>query len=562
MVREPLPRRFRCAEQGNFATLAALLSPVAIGLAAVAVDIGSLTLERRTAQSLADIAALTAVSDIGEAEALAATVFTDNGVTPVIVDAPGEPTTGPIMRVVTGRLDPTRAAGSRFVADAEPANAVRIDYRRKGQLHFGGSFMEPPTIAVSAVATQAAEGAFSIGSRLASLEGGIANAVLGALLGAELSLSVMDYEALIDADVSLFAFLDELAIETGATAGTYDQLLATNGTLAQLARALSRAEGLPSSVRSVLSTIAASPEAADIETPLNLLIELGSAGLARVGTAGGGLDVDAGVLEMLTAAASIANGTRQVALDLGASVPGLLDLGLDLAIGEPPVEAPWLEMGEAGAEIRTAQARLLLSVRIGGPGGAVGSLIHLPIYVELAPSTAALSAVSCPSGRPDSARMTIAARPGVAELRIAAVDPAQLDDFTEEPRFSPATLVDAALVKVRADSRIAIESASDAIVEFDAADIEARAIKSVSTTTVASSLAASLIDDLDLDIDILGLDLGLSGLVSTTLRATLEPLAPAIDEVLATVLDALGVKIGEADIRANGVRCGRAVLVQ
>ena len=43
--------------------------------------------------------------------------------------------------------------------------------------------------------------AFTIGSGTAALDGGIANAVLGALLGARLSLQIADYNALASARV-------------------------------------------------------------------------------------------------------------------------------------------------------------------------------------------------------------------------------------------------------------------------------------------------------------------------------------------------------------------------
>ncbi|MCV0396110.1 MAG: hypothetical protein K5872_04975 [Rhizobiaceae bacterium] len=554
--------RFARSRTGNIATMLALFSPVAIGLAAVAVDIGAVHLDRRNAQSLTDIAALVAVSDLPNASGAATASFADNKVKATLIPSETEALVGPTVRVTRGRIDPTKPPRQRFVADAEPANAVRVDFRRQGRLHFAGTFMDDPTIAVSAVASRSAEGAFSVGSRLASLKGGIANKVLGALLGTELSLSVMDYEALVKADVSLFSFLDRLAIETGVTAGTYDRLLATRGTVAQLASALSKMDGLPGSVRAILSSIAASPGAGNIAAPLDLLVQLGSAGSATVGTAGGGLDVTAGVLEILTAAAAVGNGERQLALDLGAALPGLLDVRLDLAVGEPPVRSPWLEMGEPGSEVRTAQTRLIVNVGIAGPGGAIGSPIHLPIYVELASARARLTEVSCPSGHPDSAEMKIAARPGVAELRIAAVNPTGLDDFTRDPSFSKATLVNTALVKVRADARLAIENMTDRSVTFSAGDIKSRSIKTVSTTTPVASLTRSLIDDLDLDIQVLGLDLGVSSLVQATLKPTLRPLAPVVDEVLMTILDAVGVGIGEADIRAHGVRCGPAVLVQ
>src|SRR5690606_30541610 len=47
------------------------------------------------------------------------------------------------------------------------------------------------------------------------------------LTGSAVNLSVMDYEALLDADVDLLTWLDALAVELDVEAANYDQLLAT-----------------------------------------------------------------------------------------------------------------------------------------------------------------------------------------------------------------------------------------------------------------------------------------------------------------------------------------------
>ena len=48
-----------------------------------------------------------------------------------------------------------------------------------------------------AVAKAEAQAVFAVGSRLASLNGGIVNQLLSGLLGTSVSLSVMDYNALL-----------------------------------------------------------------------------------------------------------------------------------------------------------------------------------------------------------------------------------------------------------------------------------------------------------------------------------------------------------------------------
>src|SRR5690606_34526792 len=99
------------------------------------------------------------------------------------------------------------------------------------------------SVVVSKSATAALPGgppsaAFSIGSRLASLDGGLANALLSGLLGGQVSLTVMDYRALADARVNLLQFSDALATELGVTAGDYDALLAHQVQAGQMLSAL------------------------------------------------------------------------------------------------------------------------------------------------------------------------------------------------------------------------------------------------------------------------------------------------------------------------------------
>ena len=51
----------------------------------------------------------------------------------------------------------------------------------------------------------------SIGSRLARLDDGVANQLIGGLTGSKVSLSAMDYRRLIDLDINLLEFTDALS---------------------------------------------------------------------------------------------------------------------------------------------------------------------------------------------------------------------------------------------------------------------------------------------------------------------------------------------------------------
>jgi len=67
---------------------------------------------------------------------------------------------------------------------------------------------------------------------------------------------------------------------------------------------------------------------------------------------------------------------------------------------------------------------------------------------------------------------------------------------------------------------------------------------------------ASLLTKLDLKVELLGglISLPVSELLGTV-RGLLTPLGPVLDGVVQPLLELLGVRLGEADLRVHGVRC-------
>lgn len=330
-------KRFVQDVSGHFALMTAIIAPVAITLAAIAVDSGSLYVEKRRAQALVDLAAITAAANLHKPHEAAMIAMTDNGV--VNISHAGTVPGSDRLTVVPGIYDTSSTTDvfSRFVPSNQgPHNAVRVTYETIGTRFFAGSLIPPPRIAVSAVAGSTTGAAFSVGSRLLSLEGGLVNQLLTGLLGSSISLSVMDYNALLDADVKLLSFLDALALELELTAGTYDKVLNTEVSFGQVARALSKTDGASGGARLAAANLA--HQSGGVWGPklkLSRLIDLGDTGgqLLQAGIDHIGLEV--GVLELVTASAIAAGKGKQIALDLRATVPGLLKSTVALAIGEP-----------------------------------------------------------------------------------------------------------------------------------------------------------------------------------------------------------------------------------
>lgn len=542
---------------GNMTVLFAMGFAVSALVSAVAVDAASLYHERRMLQNGVDLAALSAAGDPAGAAELAQAALVEAGL------LPAGSSTG--LTVVTGQYDPdpTIPAASRFTPGASPANAVAVSLQRRGQLYFARGWADAPMLGAAAIASITPLVSFSLGSRLASLNGGIANAVLNDLLGTSVSLTALDYQNLLDAEVDAFSFLDALAARLGVTAGSYNDLLALSADPGTLAAAL--ADLLTGVERTAMLKLAGSA-GNNGTVPLGKLFDLGQLGQLAIGSgAGEGLFTTISALELLGASAALGNGDRQVSLALTAGIPGLVGITASLAVGEPPQGGGWFAIGGVGTVVRTAQLRLRLVAEILGNGALAGAPIRLPLYLELAHAEAIVGAATCPSAAAPSGTASILTRPGALRLMVGEVDGATFADFNTTPAVGPAQLVEVKLLgltvlKVLASALVEVAQTTPIPLDFSSSDISGGVVHTARTTTMVTSLTGSLLDNLVLSVPVLGLGLNLTSL-ATLLDTILNPLAPTLDLVLVRLLEGLGLSLGEADVTVYGVRCSHPVLV-
>jgi uncharacterized membrane protein len=253
-------------------------------------------------------------------------------------------------------------------------------------------------------------------------------------------------------------------------------------------------------------------------------------------------------------------GERQVALDLGAKA-GIADLDVSLAIGERPNNSPWITVTGTGSPIvRTAQTRLYIKARTAQKLSGLAQ-VHLPILIELASSEARLNGIEC---GPDV--VTLGVRPGLASAKIGEIDEARLHDFKQALTPTPATLLSVlGVVRLTGKADVEIADTGFRAVRFNAADIADQRIKTVTANGLATGLITTLIQRMDVAVHVLGLGIGLGGLVQA-LGVLLTPLGPVLDAAINPLLDLLGLRLGQADVRVHGVTCpdaerSRAVLV-
>lgn len=524
--------------------MAAICGGVLCLFTAAAVDLGVLVLHTRRVQGAADLAALSAVRvlDRGEATAQGAAVQT--------VQANVAPQAAVVVSAQFGVYTPdAKLARDQRFRPGGSANAARIEVSSPAPMFFAPLLLGRDRVVVTRHAVAARMGGappkamISIGSRLARLDGGLANQLLSALTGSKVSLSVMDYRRLIDLDVNLLGFTDALATDLGVQVGDYDRLLATQ---VDAGRALKVLERLASgSDGGALGRLASASG--------GVKVKLGDLIGADVQAPDGlrqGLDASVSALDLVMALLEAGGGQRQIALDL--AVPaGLADLKTALAIGERPNHSPWLTVTADGQPvIRTAQARLYVRARTAQALSGLAR-VELPILVELAASEARLKSLACLPAR----AVEVDVRPGLARASIGVVDETRLADFKTAPTPRPATLLSVlGLVSITGKADVEIADQGFRSLRFDAADIQAQRIKTMTSRGLAAGLISSLIQRLDVDVDIIGLNLGLGDLVKG-LGQLLTPLGPVLDGVLNPILDLLGLKLGEADVAVHGLSC-------
>ena len=396
-----------------------------------------------------------------------------------------------------------------------------------------------------------------MGSRLLSLNEGILNQLLGSTLGGKISLSVMDYRALADLRIDAFDYLDAIATRARITGPTYDSVLDGDvavgdavGAMIDVAsndpKAKTATVGLLVSVKRVITSAAT----------LNLgkEIDLGPYGKLAINEHPR-TSVSLSALDILNATARLADGQHQAAVGIDLDVPQLASVNVKVTIGERPVSG-WGAVGRPGATAETAQTRILLDVRI-APLGL--GLVTLPIYIDIAKAKAVLTGVTCPAA--GARKATLDVTPAVVEAWIGSIPEKEWKSISPVANPSAAKMVNLGLVSLTGKAHVRMGNQKPQNVNFSSADIDAVTIKTVSTNDFLASLTGSLIGDLDIGVNAVGLGIVLPGqkkLLTDALSAVSAPL----DGVINSLLGFLGIGLGEADVWVDGVRCDDAVLVR
>lgn len=549
MLGHRLQRRLASLAQDREGVATAMLAGalfMLLGIATVSIDLGSIYLAKRKLQGVADAAAMAAAQEdsLQSRRSVAEHAISESRVESVVINT---------LESGTYTADKSIALDARFQSGGD-ASATRLELVQTVPLFFGKALGFPnATVRASATAARIDMAAYSLGTKLAAVSGGIPNKILSALIGTQLNLSVVDSQGLASANVDVLGFADALKLQVNAKDITYAELFDQDIAVADAIQALGKSlgnSGSDATVAALLKNIAGNADFVNIR--LADIIDLGPYGRLDYYPGKTGVEVDA--YSLLRTMLELSQGDYYD-INFGLDVAGLASTNVRLVGGRGMAHSPWLTVtGARDYVLRTSQARLLITAAV-NTGVPLLPSIKIPIYTELAEAEARLDDISC-TGDEDSDGVTLAVTPAIGTLGIGEFSPGAMTDLATPITLSPATLVKVPLIaQVTGQAQIDLGGVTSQDVLFTLAEIKDHTTKTVSTHDLTQAVASSLIQQTTLQVKMLGLGLSTSS-VTNIVGRTLAIAAPLLDTTIFSLTEAMGVKVGAADVRVDKVRCG------
>jgi uncharacterized membrane protein len=501
------PRLQMCGparQRGAIGLMAALTLGLALLFTLLVVDSGRLYLEQRKLQRVVDMAALEAISRGGNClSGLSAAVYATQSATrnSFTVDANSTfaVTCGSLLtgadNLRTFSIDASKSSAIRVIASHTVATSAAAGI---GALFSGSPVSLNTQLHATAVAAAPTPSLaqLSIRSTLISVDtakSNILNPLFSGLLGGNVSLTAAGWDGLVNSNINLLDYLDQLAVDLNVTAGDYTQLLGTTATVTQLIQAaatVTQANGASAEVTTALSDLqvaAASATPVELEDILPL----------QTGTTSAGLDANLQLYQLMQAIIQLSNSKNPVATTLPDTVLGLAGVTVRVKVIEPPqfsaVGDPKLAkadpLGANRIYVRTAQVRTMLSVNLPVLSGVAGlsnaalglvatltptinSLLSLDLAATIDSAVCLLGAgceqidprllpspridvildaggavayvtdYSCPVGTTGSKSLTAHTITSMADIKVGQIDPDDAFSSSAEPEVTPLPLID------------------------------------------------------------------------------------------------------------------------
>lgn len=643
--------RFGSRQRGAIGLMAAGTLALALVFTLLAVDSGRLYLEKRKLQSVADTSALEAAGLGGQcgANTTANAYATQNAARNGFVVGNGR-----TLAVTCGTLA-TNALNTRvFTADATKSDAIRVVASRTvmssianglWNLFSGAPITAQINLSATAVAaTPPPVAQLSIRSSLASVDSSkspILNLVIGNLLGGNLSLTAAGWNGLLQTDVNLLSYLDQLAISLNVKAGDYDALLNTAVSPTQLIDAAVKVlQQNGAAVTAVINDVISIEAIA----PNTKLLTVGDLIDIATGTPTAALNTNVQLFQLLEAVAQLSSSKNAVSAAAQIAIPLVGNVSIQTKVIEPPqlsaIGNPALAkkglLNNPPTDqifVRTAQVRTLVTVQapiikvvsgvtsiLNGLGTPVSQVVKgllnlnlpavvggvlclvacnvadvdvtqtLSIYIEAGSAQSNVIDFNCAS--PASKSLTVKTTTSLATLAVGTVDPVAAFSSSAAVNVQPVRLIDFGQrycvvltllcsptrtpnvgggLLLKANSTIGAQTSNILFAPVAEMNAPPTYKNAPGTANIVGSLTATLSG---LQVTYVppsgsvssGALAGVAGLLATITTAVVgliqNVLSPILDPIVNTLLSALGINLGNAEVGAN-LTChmGRAYLV-
>ena len=320
--------RGRDRQRGAIGLVAAMTLGLALLFALLVVDSGRLYLEQRKLQRVVDTAALEAVTRGGYCQAAnTAMTYATQSAARNGFSTNAERT----LAIECGTLVTGNDNLRRFSVDANKSEAIRVvahhSVPRSIASGVAALFSTEPLpsriwLTATAVASSPSPLAMlTIRTTLGiidSTKSELLNALVGGMLGGKLQLTAGGWDGLVNTNIKLLSYLDQLAVDVLLKAGDYETLLNTAVSPTQLIDAaikvLSKGGATAEVAVQALQSISTISSAAQT-------LKLGDVLNVQTGASTAGLDSTVQVFQLVQAVAQLANSKSAAAVSTEVSIP-------------------------------------------------------------------------------------------------------------------------------------------------------------------------------------------------------------------------------------------------
>ncbi len=409
------------------------------------------------------------------------------------------------------------------------------------------------------------------GPRLASVDTGksaLLNPLLGSLLGTQLALNAVDWNALAQGNIKALDFLN--ALQATANVSSPSQALSANLTLAQITAALAAAARAQAntSLASALQALASQLGGAGLTVRVGDLVKL-TADASTLGPS------TINSLDMLMGLIQLYNNRNVVGTPVPVGISGGLlgQAGIvnTVALYAQVIEPPVYTCGPSGSSFHTAAIRVKLKLDLVTLAPATKALTdlglsaqiaigRLDVYLEIARGEGTVGTVDAVNRA-----VTLQVAPGVASAYVGSIAD---NVFFNRSRTLSAADVDYGQIGtlVLGGVNVAIEARSTTIGQAPFATAVTMSgtfpqTRTVSTSTVfATNLADSLATNLAIRTNGVAAIVGtlladtVTGLLKGIIVGAVSPvLRPVLSGVADPLLKLLGIGLGEMVVTVEGI---------